>query len=141
MRFESLFKLTAIILSSGCLFTQAAVARSIYLNGIDISSSRNQTLKKVNLRIDENGNLYIEAPHYQVDEQQSYTPLSSWVQGINAPRHKKPGKLAGERTISSQSDMAKAGSKNEAPIPNEDPMTAPIEKPATDNDAIQKKKL
>ena len=52
------------------IFSASSVyGRSIYLNGVDVSSARNQFLKNVNLRIDENGNIYIEAPHYQINEE------------------------------------------------------------------------
>lgn len=72
-------------------------ARSVYVNGIDISSARNQSLKNVHLRIDENGNVYIEAPHYQVNEEHTFTPLSSLVDGIGtAPQHKEPQQLPKE---------------------------------------------
>jgi biopolymer transport protein ExbD len=53
-----------------------AFARSVYLNGIDISSTKNQSLKNVNIQIGEDGSLFIEAPHYQVNEESTYTPIS-----------------------------------------------------------------
>lgn len=49
--------------------------RVIYLNGENIGSIRNQELENVNVRIDQNGNLYIEAPQYEVASEQSYHPL------------------------------------------------------------------
>lgn len=47
----------------------------IYLNGENISSVRNQDLENVNIQIDKNGNIYIDAPQYQVSVEQSYHPL------------------------------------------------------------------
>ena len=43
--------------------------RGIFLNGIDISSAKHQTLENVTIRIDGQGNIYIEAPHYEVNEE------------------------------------------------------------------------
>lgn len=60
---------------------QVAFGRSIFLNGIDVSSARNQTLKNVQIKINENGDVFMIAPHYQVNEEETYTPLSRYVQG------------------------------------------------------------
>ncbi|APJ04720.1 hypothetical protein [Silvanigrella aquatica] len=49
--------------------------RVIYLNGVNISSVKNQELENVNLHIDNNGNIYIDAPHYEIGVEQSYHPL------------------------------------------------------------------
>lgn len=85
---------TTLLLLIGLFNAHPLFARTIYLNGIDISSARNQALKGVNLRIDENGNVFIEAPHYQVNEEQTYTPLSSYIhQSNNRPNHQARGPL------------------------------------------------
>jgi hypothetical protein len=71
-----------------------AQARSIYLNGKDVSSARNQQLKRVDLRIDEDGNVFIEAPHYQINEEKTYAPLRSKPQlPIAKPQHLAPGPI------------------------------------------------
>ncbi len=49
--------------------------RIIYLNGVNINSVKNQELDNVNLKIDGSGNIYIEAPHYDISVEQSYHPL------------------------------------------------------------------
>lgn len=49
--------------------------RVVFLNGVNIGSVRNQRLKNVDVFIDENGNLQITAPHYDVREESSYHPL------------------------------------------------------------------
>ncbi len=49
---------------------------SLYLNGTDISSAFNQTLKGVDVHIDERGNIFITAPHYYVNEAEAFVPLS-----------------------------------------------------------------
>jgi hypothetical protein len=67
-----------------------ASARSVFLNGIDVSSARNQTLKNVQIKINENGDVFIIAPHYQVNEEETYTPLSRYVQGSSGPVHVVP---------------------------------------------------
>lgn len=67
---------------------QSASARSLFLNGTDISSARSQELKNVNIVINENGDIFIIAPHYQVNEEDTYIPLSKYVQGAGTPSHK-----------------------------------------------------
>jgi hypothetical protein len=72
--------------------TAAGGLRGIFMNGTDISGARNQFLKNVDVQIAENGDIFIIAPHYQVSEEDAYTPLSRFVQGINAPAHRPPQK-------------------------------------------------
>ncbi len=60
------------------ILSQTAYSRSIYLNGTDISSAINQELKNVDIKISKNGDLFIHAPHYQVNEENTYTPLSKF---------------------------------------------------------------
>lgn len=70
--------------------------RSIFLNGVDASNVRNQSLKGVDIRIDQDGHVHIEAPHYEIQEQTTYVPLDKKMreQAINAvkrsPEHKPP---------------------------------------------------
>ncbi len=53
-----------------------AFARNVFLNGVDVSSSRSQELRNVQVRINEKGDIFISAPHYQVTEEDFFTPLS-----------------------------------------------------------------
>ncbi len=85
---KSLLVLIAMMVSS------SAWARSVYLNGIDISSARHQSMKNVNIRIDGDGNLFIEGAHYQVNEENTYYPLSSSRPDPLAPP--KKGEIAPE---------------------------------------------
>lgn len=55
--------------------TTFMMGKIIYLNGVNISTIKNQTLENVNLRIDNNGNIYIDAPQYEIGVEQSYHPL------------------------------------------------------------------
>lgn len=72
--------------------------RSIFLNGVEISNAKHQSLQNVNIRIDGNGNLYIEAPHYEVSEESTYIPLSSWQkQNPNRMKHHDKGPLPKSR--------------------------------------------
>ena len=48
---------------------------SVYLNGENIVGLRNQSLEGVNVRFDAQGNVYIEAPHYEIHHDTSYHPL------------------------------------------------------------------
>ena len=67
-------------------FDTVAMGRNIYLNGRDISSAKSQKMENVTLQIDQNGNIYIEAPHYEVQEENTFIPLSSWK--ANQMEHK-----------------------------------------------------
>lgn len=71
-----------------------AGTRSVYLNGVDISGAKSQDLRNVDVHINENGDLFIIAPHYQVNEEDTYVPLSKFVQGMNLPKHKPPQKVS-----------------------------------------------
>jgi hypothetical protein len=44
-----------------------ALARSVHLNGVDVSSLRNQTFKNVTVMIDGEGNVHMDAPGYKVE--------------------------------------------------------------------------
>lgn len=67
-----------LLLAAGAMTTGAGslFARSIFLNGIDVSSARSQELRHVQVRINERGDIFISAPHYQVTEEDFFTPLS-----------------------------------------------------------------
>jgi hypothetical protein len=73
----------------------AGGGRAVYLNGVDISSAKSQSLEQVNVRIDAKGHLYIEAPQYEVLQESTFVPLSRQAsQGPNQlPEHKAPGPL------------------------------------------------
>ncbi|NOZ85844.1 MAG: hypothetical protein GXP49_06210 [Deltaproteobacteria bacterium] len=51
----------AVLLTAG-----AALARSIYLNGVKVDGLTNQVFKGCQVQIDDQGNVYITAPGYQV---------------------------------------------------------------------------
>ena len=69
--------------------------RSIYMNGVDISSARNQDLRNVHIKISDNGDLYITAPQYQVTEEETFLPLSTRVKP-SLPEHKAPQSMSGQ---------------------------------------------
>jgi hypothetical protein len=62
--------------------------RSIYMNGVDISSARNQDLRNVHVKISENGDMYIAAPQYQVTEEETFLPLSTYTKS-KPPEHRQ----------------------------------------------------
>ena len=77
--------------------------RSIFMNGVDISSARNQDLRNVHIRISENGDIFITAPQYQVTEEETYTPLSSYVPGQSRPVHQGPAAMGSEKSAGADS--------------------------------------
>lgn len=80
-------RLQLIVLTCGLAVSHLGFARNVFVNGVDASSMRNQKLEHVTIRIDENGDIFIDAPNYRVFEEQSYLPLSQWIQGVNKPAH------------------------------------------------------
>ena len=48
---------------------------TVYLNGENIVGLRNQVLEGVNIRFDSKGNIFIDAPHYEVHHDSSFHPL------------------------------------------------------------------
>lgn len=72
----------------------SAETRSIFLNGVDISSTKNQSMQQVNISIDSQGNIYIEAPHYEAQQESTFVPLGrQGTVNITIPQHKAPGPL------------------------------------------------
>lgn len=96
--------LVYIAMASGVAvnFAPAAFARNIFLNGVDVSSSRSQELRNVQVRINEKGDIFISAPHYQVTEEDFFTPLSRLAAPQAAQNSATPG-LA----VASATDPAK----------------------------------
>jgi hypothetical protein len=94
-----------------------AEARSVFLNGTDISSAKNQKLRNVTVQIDAQGNVYIEAAHYQVHDESAYLPLSSYMQNIPQPQNTAPLTLPGHDgkpvhlEKNAQLNLDKSGSK------------------------------
>lgn len=72
-----------------CL-AEAGEARSIFLNGIDISNARNQSLEGVDIRIDSEGNVFIIGNHYEIHQQQPLPPLVPKANLPNTPPPHKP---------------------------------------------------
>ena len=73
-----------------------AHARSVFVNGVDISGSFDQSLKDVDVRIDHKGNIFISAPHYEVQEEDQFFPLSAVAPKnvpISSPKHRGPAPL------------------------------------------------
>ena len=69
-----------------------ATARNIFLNGTNVSGAKNQFLENVTLQIDKDGNIYIEAPHYHVQEESTFIPLSQFSMKTSVPIKDKTGK-------------------------------------------------
>lgn len=89
---------SVLICATSAYAASPASGRSVFLNGIDISSAKSQDLKHVDIHISENGDLFVIAPHYQVNEEDTYIPLSKYVQGLNQPAHHAPQSIEAGRT-------------------------------------------
>lgn len=84
-------------------------ARSIFLNGKDISSARNEDLKNVEIRIDQHGDVFIIAPHYAVHEEETFTPFSRYAQGTppsHATGNELPNRVGTPATTPIRSDTS-----------------------------------
>jgi hypothetical protein len=110
--------------------------RSIYLNGVDISSARNQDLRNVHVHVDGDGNVFVKAPHYQVTEEETFVPLSSYKHSQSAPEHQP---MVERNSAPRQVTPAAASDSNSAlasPVPVGDanpasrPMMAQPDQPA-----------
>lgn len=49
--------------------------QSVFLNGEGVIGLRNQVLKGVDIRFDGQGNIFIDAPHYQIQYDTTYHPI------------------------------------------------------------------
>lgn len=76
------------------LWSTSALAGSTYLNGVKIDGVTNQKFEKVDVRIDEQGNLFIDAPGYQVRQVEAAP-----AQGAAAPTLSKKYFLVTEQTV------------------------------------------
>jgi outer membrane biosynthesis protein TonB len=100
--------------------------RSIFLNGVDISSARNQDLRNVHVKITETGDIFISAPQYQVTEEETFMPLSSYASKSALPEHKPPQaqKENNSPVTARSAERAATESPKSAPIKNDSPAPA-----------------
>jgi hypothetical protein len=123
--------------------------RSIYLNGENISSIRDQELDNVNLKIDNNGNIFIEAQQYEVGTEQSYHPLlpkelpkfqkEKHFEQKNIPAgvySKETGKVTVEQKTNTENGLSPVIKNTQKEIDNK----AVINQSAMDNDGSSKDK-
>ena len=126
---NTIIKSLLVALSLG--FASTLLGRNVFLNGVDVTSARHQNLENVTIRIDGQGNIFIIAPHYQVNEESTYIPLSSWKHKPSAPENRKPGPLsmnpqklpshpaAQKKAIESEGALEKEGTKSLPAEPTE----------------------
>ena len=107
-----------------------AANRSIFLNGIDVSSARDQDLRNVHVRISDNGDIFITAPQYQVTEEETFTPLSSYVPGGHTPEHRPPVEMGEAIKGDTEALRRTAASEKTPEKPTESKSSLP-EKPAS----------
>jgi hypothetical protein len=101
-----------LIALTGFISTVPALAlstgnRSVFLNGIDISSAKNQSMQQVNIKIDSQGNVYIEAPQYEAQQESTFVPLGPRraLPGM-IPQHRAPGPLPNRLEQPAQAELA-----------------------------------
>jgi hypothetical protein len=51
------------------------IASRVFINGQEVTGTTNQILKDVAFSIDDKGDIYVLAPHYEVKVEDTYTPL------------------------------------------------------------------
>ena len=88
--------------------------QAVYLNGVNVVGLHNQSMKGVNIRFDENGNVFIDAPQYEVQYDTSYHPLlPDELPGFEKQQAPLPsGILSGEAISPSQGAAVPAGSRS-----------------------------
>jgi len=84
------------------LMTTEAFARSVFLNGKDVSSAVGKKLEGVNISIAENGDVFISAPQYQVLEEVSYVPLGQDRKELPPPQRLEPKPKLGAAELPDQ---------------------------------------
>lgn len=104
-----------LLLHFSFFWSLPSFAKSIFLNGIDISSASNQQMRGVDVRIDDKGHIYITAPHYQVIEEDTFTPLGIEVEKQKFPVHKKPQPIA--KKDQKADEIAAPSEKKNEPFP------------------------
>jgi hypothetical protein len=119
----------ALTLQMGIFASSAAMAgtkgvKSLFLNGVDISSARNQSLQNVDVMINEAGDIFITAPQYQVNEEDTYIPLSKYSQGLGIPAHKSPEAIKGPGKKGDQSQNV--APKGDPAGPDEGGVSKPV---------------
>jgi len=57
----------ALVCVAALAIAPAAMARKVYLNGVDITGLKNKTFKNATVTIDENGDIHLNAPNYKVE--------------------------------------------------------------------------
>jgi hypothetical protein len=100
-------------------------ARMLYLNGTNISSSREQELENVNVRIDAHGNVFLSAPHYEVSDEATYHPLLPQELPRIPKRQTQPQELPQGRFSKQPQQMEERQANErsvEEPLPDERPL-------------------
>lgn len=100
--------------------------RSIYLNGIDISSARSQDLRNVHIKISDGGDIYISAPQYQVTEEETFLPLSSYTSKSPLPEHRPPQALSSPKSPAEISEKNQGQRQNEPASVSANPPSSPV---------------
>lgn len=127
----------------------SCTSRSVFLNGVDISGATSQELKKVNLHINENGDVYISAPHYEAFEEDHYLPISKYLKSLNTPEHKKPVSVSRSASEDQRELMRKSPDSQNSPVvsrplPDTDPtgnapfLSSPASADSTNDPSLNK---
>lgn len=89
--------LLALAFTSACWASPSAWAGALYVNGVRADSLRNMELKDVDVRIDADGNIWVDAPRYTIEvvapgdpPPVAHTPAPP----VTAPAPSSPGALA-----------------------------------------------
>lgn len=115
--------LTATLMVLG-MWGSTADARSVFINGVDVSSGKNIQLKNVQVTINEHGDIHISAPQYDVNEEDNFTPLSRYMHGpatTTTPVHKPMQAIGAASDGQSTAPTAPAHDSLPAAGNNDDP--------------------
>lgn len=107
--------------------------RSLFLNGVDISSARNQDLRNVHVKITENGDIFIAAPQYQVTEEETFMPLSSYTSKSSPVEHRAPQAIKDNTSPTNVKSIDRGPSDPSRPVSQkmDTPVTPGLSQPAS----------
>jgi hypothetical protein len=119
-----------------------AMAGSVFLNNVNIDGLTSQKFEKATVRIDEQGNVYIDAPAYRVEVQSAApsAPVATAPQGPAPQATLTTIPATGTGSTSPVTVVGQPGTVDAAPavatLPGTSPVAPAVEAPATPSEPV-----